>query len=98
MFAINQTTHIDAKHPVTIIMEIYYFLEPVWTTVVFNFFSNKESDFAIVKYNVCLCIFPNYKMNTQLLAYNSNIMYADVFGPNYKMNTHLLTCSWRITS
>ena len=37
-------------------------------------------------------------MNTQLLACNSNITYADVFVSKYKMNTQLLACNWRITS
>ena len=36
-------------------------------------------------------------MNTQLLACNSDITYADVFGPNYKMNTQLLACNSDIT-
>jgi len=35
-------------------------------------------------------------MNTQLLACNSNIKYADVFGSNYKMNTQLLACNSNI--
>jgi len=35
-------------------------------------------------------------MNTQLLACNSNITYADVFGSNYKMNTQLLACNSNI--
>jgi hypothetical protein len=33
------------------------------------------------------------KLKTQLLAWNSNITYAGVFGPNYKLNAQLLACN-----
>jgi hypothetical protein len=36
---------------------------------------------------------PNYKLNTQLQACNSNIMYAGWFGSNYKLNIQLLACN-----
>ena len=56
-----------------------------------------EFSFILVYFRLSVCLFIVSCYCVIVLACNSNITYADVFGPNYKMKAQLLACNSNIT-